>query len=714
MIGSLLVACVCYRVWNADLGIPFAYSGDGLTNSMAFKAVIENGTIWSNPYLAAPFTQHYQDWPLTDLLPLYVAKVFSLFTDNWAALQNIIYLIEFPAIGLAAWWAMRKLGVSPWVATALSILYAIAPYHFGRGPSHYFLSGYFAVPLGVWMAMTVLAGGTLFVARESVTNPKRFANWHNLRTVLFAVVLVSSSIYYAAFTAILLITAAVVMLFKRRWSHVVQVGVVFVVMALTFVMLAAPTFAYRDDYGANVLGAKRLESDTETYGLKLAQMLLPNNGYRIQALAQLRGEYVSKFPVPGEYISTALGLVASIGLLYLLFVIARRLVGRSSADETESHLALLTLVALISATVGGFATLVSLLITSQIRGWNRMSIVIAFMSLVAVGLLIDKAARKFVTLRKPVVAAALLAILLAFGAFDQFGMTQGIAYAQNRQVFQDDADFFAKVEATMPANSRVFQLPRTQFPEPMKLQYNQMDAYDPLRPYLHTKNLRWSYGGIEGRVEADWQSRLDFFDVPTLLDQIVAAEFTGLYIDRYAYQDRAVDIETQVSSITGAKPLVSRNGRMSFFDLRDFSEKRHSQDSNYMQLMRESLFFPVTVQVSAPAYRPQCQEASCFVWAPKDVTLPLNNVSRSAQATRITFQVVQGFGLPTNFVVHWPDGKQQEVTAADEPIEVAHEMTLEPGFSQIEIDSNAASVKSPTDTQEMNFRIIDMTVAPSR
>jgi hypothetical protein len=43
--------------------------------------------------------------------------------------------------------------------------------------------------------------------------------------------------------------------------------------------------------------------------------------------------------------------------------------------------------------------------------------------------------------------------------------------------------------------------------------------------------------------------------------------FSGIYVDRFAYTDGATALEKELADATGAKPLVSRDGRLSFFAL---------------------------------------------------------------------------------------------------------------------------------------------------
>jgi hypothetical protein len=46
---------------------------------------------------------------------------------------------------------------------------------------------------------------------------------------------------------------------------------------------------------------------------------------------------------------------------------------------------------------------------------------------------------------------------------------------------------------------------------------------------------------------------------------VLAARFSGIYIDRYGYADRGANIEAQLAQLLGEEPLVSGDGRHSFF-----------------------------------------------------------------------------------------------------------------------------------------------------
>src|SRR5207248_1337788 len=99
----------------------------------------------------------------------------------------------------------------------------------------------------------------------------------------------------------------------------------------------------------------------------------------------------------GRALKGALGVVAAIGFLWLVLVALLSLVAsarRMSIDERFRHASAGALIAFLLATVGGVSTLINYWITPQLRAWNRISVFIAFFSLVAVALLLDRLRRR--------------------------------------------------------------------------------------------------------------------------------------------------------------------------------------------------------------------------------------------------------------------------------------------------------------------------------
>ena len=80
---------------------------------------------------------------------------------------------------------------------------------------------------------------------------------------------------------------------------------------------------YRIDHGGNSEVAHRRAAEAERYQLRFAQLVLPVNDHRIGFLARAKRRYVQTTPTSNpfnESYSSALGLVATVGFLWLLLV----------------------------------------------------------------------------------------------------------------------------------------------------------------------------------------------------------------------------------------------------------------------------------------------------------------------------------------------------------------------------------------------------------
>jgi hypothetical protein len=80
-----------------------------------------------------------------------------------------------------------------------------------------------------------------------------------------------------------------------------------------------------------------------------------------------------------------------------------------------------------------------------------------------------------------------------------------------RQV-EADRQFVAQMEATLPAGAMVFQLPIMEFPE---VPAPGVPPYDHFRPYLFSKQLRFSFGSMKGRPREQRQQAGDRSDQGT-------------------------------------------------------------------------------------------------------------------------------------------------------------------------------------------------------
>jgi hypothetical protein len=234
-------------------------------------------------------------------------------------------------------------------------------------------------------------------------------------------------------------------------------------------------------------------------------------------------------------------------------------------------LGVLTVIAVLLATVSGFSLLVSGAGFREVRAWNRIVVFIAFFAFVAVALALDWIGRRLPDRpwRVPVVAGGLV-LMLVLGILDQVSPASVPDYAATRARWESDATFVADVERTLTRGSgagdaAVFVLPYRYFPEAPQI--GALGPYDLVRGYLHSEDLDWSWGGVRGRG-ADWQQRVTERSTDDFLDRIAAVGYTGLMLDRVALGD---DRDATVDAITdalGRSPEESPDDELLFWDLR--------------------------------------------------------------------------------------------------------------------------------------------------
>jgi hypothetical protein len=569
---SGLFALLVLRPWRGDLDVPYSYIGDGNLYHAYVKGVLEHGWFWHNPDLGAPAGQQLFDYPGLggDTLNVLVLKFLGLFISDAAVVVNVFFLLSFPLVGLAGYLVLRRLTVSVPVAIACSILYALLPYHFVRGGEHLLLSAYYVVPLGAYLVLAVLGEQPLFARRPAGGwGPLGYASGRSVATLGICVViaLASATFYYSSFTVVLVAAAALLRGVVGRSVRPLAEGgvVVATIVALSLVSLA-PSFAYWARHGTNEQVGHRQPFESELFGLKFAQLVLPMDQHRIDRLARLRHNYDTWSPQTEATKSSTLGIVATAGFFWLLAASLLQLAspGRRIVPALEGQAAIAAIVALFLAWTGGLATLIAE-VEPQIRSWNRLSIFIAFFALLAVGLLLDRGLAALRSRRGgAVLAAAALFAVLVVGLLDQTSNAFMPAYRVYAADYRSDESFVRAIEERLPAGAMIFQLPYIPFPESPPV--NRMFDYDELRGYLHSNDLRWSYGIVRGRPE-DRNGALASEPVPRMVDDVAATGFAGIYVDRFGYEDQGAKLETELTAAVGAPPLVSPNGRLSFFEL---------------------------------------------------------------------------------------------------------------------------------------------------
>jgi phosphoglycerol transferase len=261
----------------------------------------------------------------------------------------------------------------------------------------------------------------------------------------------------------------------------------------------------------------------------------------------------------------SLGLIGSIGYFILSFFLIAKL-SNSNVDERMSFLSLLIFTLFMFGTIGGLGSLFSSTISSSIRGWNRISIFIAFGSLAGTFLFIQIFINRYFNKNKNATSTIFALIFCVFGLYDQTAKANVNLNLQTKKAFLQDRLFVEQIESSLPKGSAIYQLPYLKFPEGEPA--NRVQIYDLVSGFIHSKNLKWSFGGMKGREGDLFYRALAIEPIERQLEVIKALGFSGIYIDRRGYSDSANSLIEKLTLLLKTPPTITReDGEVIFFKI---------------------------------------------------------------------------------------------------------------------------------------------------
>lgn len=515
-----------YDLWNLNPRVPILYSGDGLLTLNALRNMQLGNWYWSTHNLGAPFGQDLHDFPAVaenfHLLVIWLG--IKIFRDEVLTF-NAFFFGTYLLTTAGGYLGSRILRLNRSAAILVGVVYSFLPFHFQHGPGHLFLSAYWAIPL--WIA---------FLIRELMSDSispffhSPGMEWCRKRsTFLIAVISITAAttgLYYSFFFIILATSILCIKRMKQvssfEWIPLLfSISLAITTMALQYF----PIWWYQKQHGNNLSIVKRSIAEVEFYSLKISNLLLPIDDHRISIFAALRSKANPVYLV-GEG-GVALGLFGSIGFVAMLVFLV--LQPSRNRNQLLASLSVFTLIALLVATVGGFAQVIATFGFTQIRVWSRMSVVIAFPAIVSATLCLAWVLQK----QK---RGMFLASLLIVGSLSILDMNPGHQlppFKKTAGSWARDRHIVSQVSRSFGSNAMVFQFPIIPFPENPPVV--KMSDYEHLKGYLHSSTLRWSYGGIKGRA-GDWQKTLPV-DPKLLVLKLRQLKFQVIWINRNGYDD---------------------------------------------------------------------------------------------------------------------------------------------------------------------------------
>jgi phosphoglycerol transferase len=706
---SLLIAFLLLKLKRADWRVPFIYHGDAMFYSMIIKGMRDNGWHLTNGFIGMPWGTNLRDFPIPDNFHLLMLKLATVFTADHALILNLFFVLTFPLTTITAFYVFRRFQISVFPALLGSLLYTFTPFHLSRSENHLMYSAYYVVPLIVLVILWVCAASGNDAREDQQQMRLSFRNPKLIFSLIVCLLIASTGgVYYSFFACYLLLIVGIVQsITLKHIRHFVLPGVLIFVIFATMAANLSPSIFYQHKYGKTDT-ATRVASEAETYGLKIAQLLLPLSGHRVAFLAQLKDGY-NYNPLVTENDDSTLGLIGSIGFLTLLgWLLARGLnITRHEGDAVGrllSHLSVLNISALLLGTIGGFSALFALLISPNIRAFNRISVYVSFFAFFAVALLLDRASRRYFLKRGLPLAFGVMVILLTtFGVLDQSSKRFVPNYVAVQPEYLNDAKFISSIEASLPAGAMIFQFPVKRFPETGPIE--RVSDYDLFKGYLHSKQLRWSYGAMRGREGDVWQASIIAKPIPEMIEAIAFTGFEGIYIDRFGYADNAAKLEKELGSILGASPLVSQNERLSFFNLSAYQQKlREKFSARELAAKREEALYPLLATWSGGFSGSEGTPGDEWRWCGPTGELTLDN--QALRRRRVTLEMSFATATEGNLRIDSQFFSEQLKTYP-EPRPYSKTIEIPNGKHMIKFSSDAQRVYAPNDPRVLVFRVIN-------
>ena len=536
---------------NINLSYPMIYTGGDDMGVYAFiKSIIQNGTTLITPLEGGATGADMFDYLYSDKLSFLTVKVIGTFVKNPYTVATLFYFLNHYLIALIGVWVCRKLKISRPLSVAAGVLYGFSPF-IGMRFGHLWLTPYFMLPVACLAAIWVI-DGKVFEEDAPLRRNKTF--WR-MAGMCFACAF--TGLYYAYFACAMLAAATVIRCFRekeRKFSRIFYPTVLIGAVGIGVLANMAPSLVYWHLNGTNPSSelAMRSMADPEVYALKLTRMLLPRTYHRVGKLWNISQVYLANYPLNNENDTAALGIIAAVGFVMSVIML---LAGRKKYLTVTS----LNMSAFLIGTLGGLGSFISVFINMPMRCYNRLSLVIMFLSLVMCAMLLEEVVKK----RRTLTLTILAAVMVCVGFFDQTVPVNAPDYTQYEEV----RDEVQAAEAQLEPGNSVFMLPYDNWPSA-----GIPGSYILHAGYIESENLHWSYGAMQGRAEANWQAATAEKEAYEMIQELRAAGYDGIWMDgalmnqKYGMEYTAVLME-DITAILNEEPTVSSSGRICFWKL---------------------------------------------------------------------------------------------------------------------------------------------------
>ena len=533
--------------WNTPIQYLDGFYSD-ITSTLAGMKATADGHNWplfwkTVPELGAPFDGNWTDWPSIEELPgLFfglLGKTFGLFAG-----LNLSLLIGHLLAAATMFLVARSLDCSgPWAFVA-ALAYGLAPSIFAQSPHHITVAYAWHIPLFllVWKWVSTDPGLTFHTPRFYWALGIAFLT--GLQNVYYTNILCQFTLLGACFLS----------LHTGDRRPLKTAFAVIGAAAAAFALKNLDTWTFKAVHGPNTGAVVREYKWLEIYGLKLVDLVVPPTTHHFHLFADFARAHRAAAPLQDEGSYLGIAGLAALGLLVATAISA---VVRNRANSIPMEAWQVLWIVLCFST-GGLNSIVGALGFTLFRTGCRYSIVILAIALLYAAQRLTALQRAAAfrtdpeTLRIGILTAAAAAGLVILWDQVPRAPTREQTATIARQV-EADREFVARMEAALPPNAMVFQLPIMEFPEAPS---PGVPPYDHFRPYLYSRQLRFSFGSMKGRPREQWQKELGQMPFEQAVARIKERGFAAIFINRNGFPDKGRQIEDKLVEMGYSAPPI--------------------------------------------------------------------------------------------------------------------------------------------------------------
>jgi phosphoglycerol transferase len=701
----ITIIVIIFDLAEGRLNIPLSYNGDTLPLSVAIRNDIDTG-FWTKSlrsgapigtdYIANVFnTQNFEE-----LTKWILAKI----TKDVFIAENLYYFSLIVSTGVISFFVFRRLQIGRLFAIPASLTYAFSPYIFWRNVGHLSYSPYHFVPLSVLLCVWLFSDDR-FLRLKGFWQYRR-----NILAIIFMLLIsTNGTVYYPSFTFYMLVITGLYCLLANGKKIVfikslVMGGFVIVSMALNAFPLVCKMLS-----GDSVWNTSPAEA--EIHGLKIIQMFMPISGHGFEPLQNFIDRYNQSAPLVHENIAAYIGMAGCVGLILAVFIFLKRPEGWPTLFSN------LNVFLILLCTIGGFGSMLAFMGMRFLRGYNRVSIFIMFLSLAILCYVLQHISEKLKTGNKK---SAKVFVYIAVFLFFSVGIVEQIAGAwilsdnskkSVEEQFNSDKRYFTQIEEfciqeTQNASPMIFQLPYAAL-FGTDLLYPKI--YNDFIPFLQTEALRWSGGGLVD-TKGDFVNR-QICDLPSdeLVKAISKIGFDGIMLDKLSCGESFEVLNSDIRRLTNVEPIISEDDIWYFYSLKNYiTDNNIVKDIAYLDI-----FTNLHYETVSGFFGTEKNENQSWIWCDKTGELKIINNTEHDENAHMSFKVLTPSTTEMCNLKITSDIFVENYQFNNDGAPVSLDFTVPAAGLTIRFETDAPKLVSP-DPRDIYFGLFDFELIPRR